>query len=305
MTMGPWKPLGVLLGPSPESFWRISHVGPSFVDCDRHVTKLYVTGRDLENRSHIGVFDLNVLMRELIVNEGSERLVLSPGELGTFDESGVSYPWIVHHDGRMFMYYVGWVAGGRTRFQNYTGLAISDDGGATFRRAQNVPILDRTHEEPFGSGSCAVWIDHDGWKMIYTSFEPWIGDGPQARPCYRLKEAISDDGISWHRTGRVVIDFAPPDEHIIGKPMVLRDGDVTRLWYSHRGNAYRIGYAESTNGRDFVRMDESVGIDVSTSGWDSEMIEYAYVFDLNGDRYMIYNGNGFGKTGLGYARLES
>ena len=303
--MGPWKPLGVLLGPSPESFWRISHVGPSFVDCDRHVTKLYVTGRDLENRSHIGVFDLNVLMRELIVNEGSERLVLSPGELGTFDESGVSYPWIVHHDGRMFMYYVGWVAGGRTRFQNYTGLAISDDGGATFRRAQNVPILDRTHEEPFGSGSCAVWIDHDGWKMIYTSFEPWIGDGPQARPCYRLKEAISDDGISWHRTGRVVIDFAPPDEHIIGKPMVLRDGDVTRLWYSHRGNAYRIGYAESTNGRDFVRMDESVGIDVSTSGWDSEMIEYAYVFDLNGDRYMIYNGNGFGKTGLGYARLES
>jgi len=305
MTMRPWKPLGVLLGPSPESFWRISHVGPSFVDCDRHVTKLYVTGRDLENRSHIGVFDLNVLMRELIVNEGSERLVLSPGELGTFDESGVSYPWIVHHDGRMFMYYVGWVAGGRTRFQNYTGLAISDDGGATFRRAQNVPILDRTHEEPFGSGSCAVWIDHDGWKMIYTSFEPWIGDGPQARPCYRLKEAISDDGISWHRTGRVVIDFAPPDEHIIGKPMVLRDGDVTRLWYSHRGNAYRIGYAESTNGRDFVRMDESVGIDVSTSGWDSEMIEYAYVFDLNGDRYMIYNGNGFGKTGLGYARLES
>lgn len=303
--MRPWKPLGVLLGPSPKSFWRISHVGPSFVDCDRHVTKLYVTGRDLENRSHIGVFDLNVLMRELIVNEGSERLVLSPGELGTFDESGVSYPWIIHHDGRMFMYYVGWVAGGRTRFQNYTGLAISDDGGATFRRAQNVPILDRTHEEPFGSGSCAVWIDHDGWKMIYTSFEPWIGDGPQARPCYRLKEAISDDGISWHRTGRVVIDFAHPDENIIGKPMVLRDGDVTRLWYSHRGNAYRIGYAESTNGRDFVRMDESVGIDVSTSGWDSEMIEYAYVFDLNGDRYMIYNGNGFGKTGLGYARLES
>jgi hypothetical protein len=231
-------------------------------------------------------------------------LIFSPGELGTFDESGVSYPWIVHHDGRMFMYYVGWVAGGRTRFQNYTGLAISDDGGATFRRVQSTPILDRTQEEPFGSGSCAVWIDHDGWKMIYTSFEPWIGEGSQARPSYRLKEAISDDGISWHRTGRVVIDFAHPDEYIIGKPMVLRDGDVTRLWYSHRGNAYRIGYAESTNGRDFVRMDESVGIDVSTSGWDSEMIEYAYVFDLNGDRYMIYNGNGFGKTGLGYARFE-
>ena len=264
-----------------------------------------MTGRDTLNCSHIGIFDLSWASHSLEVSQNLNYLIFSPGELGTFDESGVSYPWIVHHDDRVFMYYVGWVAGGRTRFQNYTGLAISDDGGATFRRAQNVPILDRTQEEPFGSGSCAVWIEHDGWKMIYTSFEPWIGDGTQARPCYRLKEAISDDGIFWHRTGRVVIDFAHPDEHIIGKPMVLREGDVTRLWYSHRGHAYRIGYAESTNGRDFVRMDESVGIDVSTSGWDSEMIEYAFVFDLNGDRFMIYNGNGFGKTGLGYARLEA
>jgi hypothetical protein len=51
-------------------------------------------------------------------------------------------------------------------------------------------------------------------------------------------------------------------------------------------------------------MDERVGIHVSANGWDSEMIEYAFVFDLNGDRFMIYNGNDFGKTGLGYARLE-
>jgi hypothetical protein len=34
------------------------------------------------------------------------------------------------------------------------------------------------------------------------------------------------------------------------------------------------------------------------------MIEYAYVFDHNGNRFMIYNGNGFGKSGLGYARME-
>jgi len=296
--------MGLLLEPKSESPWRHSHTGPSFVDCQSEITKLFVSGRDSTNSSHIGVFNVQLSDGALAVLRDSERLVFSPGELGTFDESGVSYPWIVHHEGRIFMYYVGWVAGGRTLFQNYTGLAISDDGGATFKRARNVPILDRTHEEPFGSGSCAVWVDHDGWKMIYTSFEPWIGDGPQARPCYRLKEALSDDGISWRRTGRVVIDFAHPKEHIIGKPMVLRDGDVTRLWYSHRGTSYRIGYAESTNGRDFVRMDERVGIDVSPDGWDSEMIEYAYVFDHNGDRFMIYNGNDFGKTGLGCARQE-
>lgn len=299
-----WTKCGVLLAPSCAADWCTTHVGPSFVTLHGGNPELFVTGRDSNNCSHIGVYELNWTSRELSVTQSSARRVFSPGDLGTFDESGVSYPWIVHHEGCLFMYYVGWVAGGRTRFQNYTGLAISDDGGTTFRRALNVPILDRTQEEPFGSGSCAVWLDDDGWKMIYTSFEPWIGDGPKARPCYRLKEALSDDGISWRRTGRIVIDFAGPDEHIIGKPMVLKDRDVTRLWYSHRGTSYRIGYAESTNGRDFVRMDERVGIDVSPSGWDSEMIEYAFVFDHNGDRFMIYNGNNFGKTGLGYARLE-
>lgn len=309
MTLDPhssfrWKKCGVLLVPSPEVDWCVSHTGPSFVASLGGKPALFVTGRDSGNCSHIGVYEMNWTSGELSVTQNTARKVFSPGELGTFDESGVSYPWIVHREGRIFMYYVGWVAGGRTRFQNYTGLAISDDGGATFRRALRTPILDRTQEEPFGSGSCAVWVDQDGWKMIYTSFEPWIGDGPQARPRYRLKEALSDDGISWRRTGRVVIDFAHPDEHIIGKPMVLRDRDVTRLWYSHRGATYRIGYAESTNGQDFIRMDERVGIHVSANGWDSEMIEYAFVFDLNGDRFMIYNGNDFGKTGLGYARLE-
>ena len=299
-----WKKLGTLVVPNERLSWCTTHTGPSFVTSLGGEPKLFVTGRDSDNCSHIGVFTLNWESGKLSVITESAREVFSPGELGTFDESGVSYPWIVHHEGRVFMYYVGWVSGGRTRFQNYTGLAISEDGGFTFRRPQSVPILDRTRDEPFGSGSCAVWVDQDGWKMIYTSFEPWIGDSHKARPRYRLKEALSDDGISWNRTGRVVVDFSHPDEHIIGKPMLLKDSDVTRLWYSHRGSAYRIGYAESANGRDFVRMDDRVGIDVSVTGWDSEMIEYAYVFDLGGDRFMIYNGNDFGRTGLGYARLE-
>lgn len=34
------------------------------------------------------------------------------------------------------------------------------------------------------------------------------------------------------------------------------------------------------------------------------MIEYLFVFDHNGKRYMLYAGNGFGKTGFGLAILE-
>jgi len=82
------------------------------------------------------------------------------------------------------------------------------------------------------------------------------------------------------------------------------------MWYAHRGSrdyrtnpeySYRIGYAESSNGMDWKRMDELVGIGVSDSGWDSKMIEYPCVYDYAGKRYMLYNGNGFGVTGIGLA----
>jgi hypothetical protein len=300
-----WKKRGVLIQPDPQHEWCATHAGPSFVDTLRGDPKILVTGRDSTNCSHIGEFELSVSNESLTVNLSSGRTLLSPGDLGTFDESGVSYPWLVHHNGTIFMYYVGWVAGGKTRFQNYTGLAMSDDNGNTFHRCSNVPILDRVPEEPFGSGSCAVWFNAtSGWKMIYTSFEPWTVENGMAKPCYRLKEAISDNGVEWHRTGRVVIDFENPGEHIVGKPMIIHEYDTTRLWYSYRGDSYRIGYAECADGDRFIRMDSKVGIDVSESGWDSKMIEYAYVFDFEGSRFMVYNGNEFGKTGLGYAVLE-
>jgi hypothetical protein len=53
-----------------------------------------------------------------------------------------------------------------------------------------------------------------------------------------------------------------------------------------------------------VRQDEASGIDVSQSGWDANMIEYPFVFDHAGRRYMLYNGNGYGATGFGLAVLD-
>jgi hypothetical protein len=76
------------------------------------------------------------------------------------------------------------------------------------------------------------------------------------------------------------------------------------MWFCARGQAYRIGYAESDDGVAWTRMDEAAGIDVSESGWDSDMIEYPFVFDHKGDRYLLYAGNGFGRTGFGLAILD-
>jgi hypothetical protein len=48
-------------------------------------------------------------------------------------------------------------------------------------------------------------------------------------------------------------------------------------------------------------MDAEAGIDVSSEGWDSEMVAYPWVGDIGGARRMLYNGNGYGRTGIGQA----
>jgi hypothetical protein len=77
------------------------------------------------------------------------------------------------------------------------------------------------------------------------------------------------------------------------------------MWYSYRGPSYRLGYAESADGLRWQRMDEAIGIAPSPSGWDSESMCYAQVFDHAGQRYMVYNGNGYGRSGFGLAVREA
>jgi len=67
---------------------------------------------------------------------------------------------------------------------------------------------------------------------------------------------------------------------------------------------YRLGYAESLDGIHWIRKDNEVGIARSKEGWDSEMIEYCHVFRHDDKIYLFYNGNGFGKSGFGYAVLD-
>jgi hypothetical protein len=76
------------------------------------------------------------------------------------------------------------------------------------------------------------------------------------------------------------------------------------MWFSARGAAYHIGYAESHDGVSWERDDERAGIG-SSGEWDSEMQAYPAVFDDEGKRYLLYNGNGYGRTGVGWAVASS
>lgn len=264
--------------------------------------RIYFCSRDVAGRSQIGYLEIDLAKPDEIVVLGEEP-VIQVGPLGSFDDSGVTSSCVVSHEGKQYQYYTGWTRGVTVPFYFYIGLATSSNGGITFEKVSMSPIVDRNADDPYLTASPCVLIEGGVWRMWYVSGTRWASENGRPKHFYHIRYAESFDGVHWHRTGTVCVDFKSSDEYAIARPCVLRDSGGYKMWYSYRGERYRIGYAESNDGIRWVRKDEEVGIDVSPEGWDSDMIEYPFVFDHGGRRYMLYNGNGYGITGIGLAVL--
>lgn len=296
-----WTKLGLIFAPPSDLAWMATH---SAVPCVLHlrdnVYRVYFTGRDLANRARIGWFELDLRNPRAILAV-SPNPVLTPGPLGSFDEHGVMTSWLTPDRDRLLLYYTGWARGLSVPFVNSIGLAVSDDGGLSFTKISEGPILARNRIDPYFVANPCVLREADGWKMWYLSCVGWRPAAGRPKHYYHLRYAASADGIDWRRRGLVCIDFASPAEYAISRPCVLRENGVYRMWYSYRGDRYRIGYAESPDGIRWRRLDGEAGIDVSSTGWDAEMVAYALVFVHQSRYYLLYNGNDYGRTGIGLA----
>ena len=295
-----WQKLGLVFCPFGGKAWMKSHAAVPFAEkLQGDIFRIYFSTRDEINRSHTAFVDIDILNWSEIINFSKEP-VLRPGSLGEFDDSGAMGCWISQKDGLRYMYYQGWNLGVTVPFRNSIGLAVSSEGG-NFHRYSPGPIVDRSMFEPHFTATPCVIFYRDKWRMWYLSCTEWFLSNDLPKHKYHIKYAESEDGIIWQRDGIVAIDYANDNEYAISRPSVIADSDRWRMWYSFRGQSYRIGYAESEDGIYWKRLDRQAGIDVSTTGWDSKMIEYPFVFDHKGVRYMLYNGNGYGQTGFGLA----
>jgi len=299
MSNGRWRKHGRIFLPDGSRWWMKTHAAspiPLALDGDR--IRVLISGRDEHSRARIGAIDLS------LADPTKAQAVAEPladlGAPGTFDENGMVGGCAVNADGRLYVYYSGFQRGISVPFWFFGGLLVSDDLGLTARRVSQAPVLDRNDSDPIIAGAPWILRENGTWRMWYTAGIRWEGAADQLRHFYHIKYAESDDGVHWQRDGRVAIDFRE-DEYALGRPCVIRDAGGYRMWYSRRGHSYRIGYAESDDGLTWERRDDLAGIDVSPDGWDAEMIEYAAVFDHAGKRWMLYNGNGYGKSGLGLA----
>jgi hypothetical protein len=263
--------------------------------------RVYYSARDQANRSSIGFVEIDPRWPTRPTHAPAAP-VLTPGDHGQFDGDGVSVSCAVPRAGSVYLYYLGWNLARGAAWRNTIGLAISEDGGVTFRKHSKAPIVDLGEEDPFTLSYPWVAGGDGRWEMWYGSdLRRRSGQDDMA---HILKHAESGDGATWSRNRRVALGLKA-GEIGLSRPCVLRENGRYRMWYAYRGDRYRIGYAECERGEPWRRLDEIAGIEPSGSGWDSDAVCYPCVFEHRGEKYMLYNGDGYGRTGFGIALLEA
>ncbi len=238
--------------------------------------------------------------------------ILSLGDTGTFDEFGI-YPTSVIRDGENIKaYYGGWTRCESVPFNVAIGMAESIDGGITFNKAGAGPILSYSLDEPFILSGPKIRKFNNKWYLFYIAGTKWIPNNGKPEPIYRIRLAISSDGIGWEKVNRQLIETKLEEDEAQASPdVIFFDGKYHMFFcYRHglnfRGKekGYRIGYASSDDLINWKRDDAQAGIEISEEGWDNEMVSYPHVFELDGKLYMFYLGNNVGKYGFGLAELE-
>jgi predicted GH43/DUF377 family glycosyl hydrolase len=242
----------------------------------------------------------------------SEMPILALGGLGTFDEFGTYPVSVIKHNDECRIYYAGWTRCESVPFNVAIGMGISKDGGEFFEKMGDGPILSYSPDEPFVLSGPKIRYFHNKWYLFYIAGSKWVIDDGKPEPVYKIRMATSNDGFYWEKYNKDLIRTKVEDNEAQASPDVFFHNGKHHMFFCYRYSTgyrgkekgYRIGYASSSDLKNWERCDENAGIDVSEDGWDSEMISYPHVFVLDGIIYMLYLGNQVGRYGFGLAVLE-
>lgn len=302
-----WEKLGLLYCPSgsdrhPKLLSHAANPLPVLIDGD--VYRVFFSGRDADNRSSVGAVDIDIVNRK-IIHEHSLPF-FEHGLEGSFYADGVSIGNCYEVNGVQYMLFMGWQNPKGGHWRGVVGrLIVKAD--LTLELDREVPFMDSDIIDPISlSYPWVVRNEMGDYSMWYGSTTMW--DAGNGEMLHVINYASSTDGHNWDREG-LAIPYELGRVQAFSRPTTVGNIDAGyEMWFSYRGGSgekYRIGYSFSKDGRAWKLALEDVGIDVSLEGWDSEMIEYPFVFDHKGQRYMLYNGNGYGKSGFGLAVLAS
>jgi hypothetical protein len=316
-----WRKLGKIFDPTkfnlPNDCRQFAQSPQALVFDD--FVRIYFSTRSVNKRdgkflSHIAYVDMEKNLHDIIGISG--HTVIGLGKLGCFDEHGIFPMNVVRHGDAIYGYTCGWSRRVSVSVETAIGLAISHDGGLTFQRIGEGPVLAASLKEPYLVGDPFVRIYGQTFHIWYIFGTGWKKFSEDEAPdrIYKVGHAASIDGITWVKEeARQIIDDRLGADESQALPTVIKISGRHHMFFCYRQSydfrknrerSYRIGHAYSDDLVDWVREDHRLAIDVTEGDWDSDMLCYPHVFECGDKIYMLYNGNEFGRYGFGLAVLE-
>jgi hypothetical protein len=310
-----WQKRGLIFNPLQHQL-AANFIGyaqsPQALELDDRV-RIYFSTRersaDGKFISHVQYVDFDKTLSS-IINVSSHQ-VITPGALGTFDEHGIFPISPVRLGSRVLAYTSGWSRRVSVSVETGIGVAESFDQGETFVRLGKGPVLSSSLSERNLVVDGFVRPYQDQLHMWYIFGLGWTPKDADTAPdrLYKIAHATSENGLDWNKESRCIIPDVIENE-CQALPTVLHFADKYHMYFAYRSmhdfraggpNAYKLGYACSTDLKHWQRQDENAGISLSAEGWDSEMMSYPHLFQCQGKVYLLYNGNQFGQEGFGLA----
>lgn len=313
-----WNKKGLLFKPQEvqgRSWLKAFAQGPCVLKFDDFI-RVYFSCRPEpdENGQYVSYSGFVDLDRTDLFNvlQVSQKPILKLGDFGDFDEFGTYPVSVIRYEGKVYGYYAGWTRCESVPFNVAIGMGISEDNGVTFKKLGKGPVISYTPDEPFVISGPKIRRFNDQWILWYIAGSKWILVDGRAEPIYKIRMATSSDGIHWDKLNKNIIKNRIEEDEAQASPDVIFHNGKYHMFFCYRHSrhyrgkkgGYRIGYASSEDMIDWTRDDSKVGIDISEKGWDSEMVAYPHVFELDGNIYMFYLGNQVGREGFGMAQLE-
>jgi len=309
-----WIKKGFIFKPDGEFEWSkdFAQIPRPLILKDRirvfYATRYYDSNSlPVSQTSFIDIDNQN-LKKILYVNN---QVSLELGSKNSFAEHGIHPTMLIKNHSKTLFFFQGWKRLVDFPYETSVGIAESFDDGITFRKVTTKPILQKSVEDRFFVNGVFIYPHEGKFLMYYSGGIKWIQTDEKKESVYVIKMALSDDLFHWTKINKQII-LGKTENECQNTPCVIKINNQYHMWFSYRpavnfrneSNGYRIGYAVSNDLYNWSRNDENAGIDVSEKGnWDSEMICYPYVFQLDNRIIMLYCGNYFGRDGFGYAEL--
>lgn len=313
-----WEKLGQIFDLKKDNFrhlpFEFAKSPQAFVLQDR--VRIYFSGQvKSENGKYLSLpFYLDFDMENLKIIEVSETPVMTLGKVGCFDEHGIFPFHLFQDENQILAFTTGWSRRTSVSIDMGIGLARSFDTGISFQRFGDGPVMTAHQNERFLVGDAFVRKFGSEYCMWYIFGSDWVkGNDGQIERVYRIAHARSKDCVEWKRDGKYIIEPVLNNE-CQALPTIFHGVNGFHMYFcfrdvfdfrSNRENAYRLGYAFSSDGELWNRCDDRAGIARSDFDWDSQMMCYPNVFSYKNEFYMLYNGDQFGRYGFGLARLVS